>query len=78
LSNFLNDSREIAAHNSAIISRIDFSFEKFPIYGILRRCNNFDEDLTRTRLLHISDSESNPILCHNGSSLLDENHCLLA
>ncbi len=49
---------------------------KLTVCRVLRRCNNFDENLTRTRLRHVYEAKGEPAFGHKGSSLLDGSHFL--
>ena len=51
--------------------------KKLTVCGILRRGNDFDENLTRTGFRHVYEAKGEPAFRHIGSSLLlDGSHCL--
>jgi hypothetical protein len=48
--------------------------KKLTVYRILRCGNDFNENLTRTRLRHVYEAKGDPAFGHKGSSLLDGSH----
>jgi len=50
---------------------------KLTVCGVLRRCKDFDENLTRTRLRHVYEAKGEAGFGHEGSSLLDGSHYFL-
>lgn len=58
--------------------RIGGSKLKLTVCRVLRSCDNFDENLTRTRLRHVYEAKGDPTFGHKGSFLLDGSHFFLA
>jgi len=49
---------------------------KLTVCRVLRGCDDFDENLTRTRLRYVYEANGDPAFGHQGSSLLDGSHFL--
>ncbi len=47
---------------------------KLTVCRVLRRCSDFDENLTRTRLRHVYEAKRDPAFGYKGSPLLDGSH----
>ena len=62
--------------SSEVFRERQCSKSKLTVCRVLRRCNNLDENLARTRLRHVYEANGDTAFGHKSSSLFDGSHSL--